>query len=123
MRRLVGLAIVLFVLHEIEELVTGFALIDPWTQTLANLFELPPALVFGIIQLVGAAFLIWVLVTRPTTRWPYWLVTAALAFELDHIVRSLAIHGYYPGVLTAIPLVLLIVPFWRRLTSTTNQLG
>lgn len=44
--RLVGLAILLFALHEVEEWLTGFVIIDPWTQTLASALALPPEFVF-----------------------------------------------------------------------------
>ncbi len=102
----------LLVLHEIEELATGFVRVDPWTITAAQWLNLEPTLVFSVVQLAGIAFLGWLLTKRPTSRWLYWALGLIMIAELDHVLRAIARHSYYPGLATAIVILLFAIPYW-----------
>lgn len=40
-----------------------------------------------------------------------------MIFELDHVIRAIAIGGYYPGLVTAVAILLFAIPYWRALLS------
>ncbi len=111
--KLVGFTTFAFAVHTVEEVLTGLAVVDPLTLTVANMPTIEPMLVFLAVQVVLFSFLAWLVLKQPTNRWPYWILVLVMAFELDHVIRALAIRSYYPGVLTSVLIVLLIVPMWR----------
>ena len=101
----------LFFLHAVEEYSTNFYAMDPSTQWAATLLHISAFSVFVGIQMVVALFLLFLLF-RPNT-----LLLAAfgliLLVEFDHPIHTLFSRGYYPGVITSIPLILLSLFFWR----------
>ncbi len=120
--RFVMVAAGLFAFHEIEELVTGFIHIDPWTINVAQWFNLEPTPVFAIVQLLGVASLGWLLIKRPVSHWPYWLLGLIVLLELEHVIHAFALHAYYPGLATAIAILIFAIPYWTQLLRRKQEL-
>ena len=102
----------LFLLHAIEEYSTNFYVIDPSTQWAAAFLHVSPLAVFVGVQAIVALFLLCLLLKQNI------LLLAAfglvLLVELDHPIHALFAGGYYPGVITSIPLVILALFFWKN---------
>ena len=101
-------AIILFILHGIEEYLTGFYKIDPLFITIAqniNIFSLTLSAKFIIFQ-----FIFWLLLIiafaqlkkEKTMLWFTILFSIIAFFELEHIVNALLIKTYYPGAITSL---------------------
>ncbi len=101
-------AIILFILHGIEEYLTGFYKVDYLFVTIAqniNIFSLALSAKFLIFQ-----FIFWLLLIiafaqlkkEKTMLWFTILFSLIALFELEYIVNALLIKDYYPGAITSL---------------------
>lgn len=120
LKQLFLLSIPLFVAHGLEEMLTGLYNIDshvafmfgwlanlPTMQALFILFQV----MLWLVLIVGYLLL----------RGPKWqlrlmfVVGFVFVYELHHLYKVVVTGGYYPGLLTAIPLYIVGYLFWKEL--------
>jgi len=107
-QRYFAIALGLFALHELEEFVTHFYSIDPFTLAGAEMFRVAPAVLFGAVQLIGFGFLVAGVGSSSLAQRTLFrsLLVLLCLFELTHVIPALSQASYYPGVITASGLVL-----------------
>lgn len=91
--------LILFVVHGIEEYVTGFHTIDPTLQALSLRTGLNVLTIFLFIQIIVLLILLWLI------RYQKMLLAFILLLsflELEHVFRGVIQNKYYPGMLTAL---------------------
>ncbi len=102
------IALGLFAVHLLEEVMTQFPALDPVTLFSAALLRIQPIILFIGIQLIGLCFLI--IGTVWASKMNHLLLRGVLALlclsELTHLVPALNNQRYYPGAMSAIGLVL-----------------
>ena len=107
---LLKLAIPLFVVHAIEEYSTGFLGLDPLFRSIAT-HHLPTIAIYVVEQLLLVAILLWAM--YQPQRWLLVFIGLLFIFEASHVIPALAQTSYYPGLLTAVLLLLLGFFYWR----------
>lgn len=122
LKTLFALSIPLFIAHGIEEILTGFYAIDShvafvfgWLQPLLSLQTS-----FLILQLVFWTFLVIAYFALRADRFVLTLlffVGVLYVYELHHLLKTFQVGAYYPGIVTAIPLYVVGVFFWRELIA------
>lgn len=115
-----GLAIPLFIAHGLEEIFNDFYNIDSQVEFwLGNLNSLPTAqATFILLQIMLWLMLIigYLLILGP--KWQLRLMFipgVAFLYEFHHLYKVFEVGGYYPGIVTAIPLYIIGFLFWREL--------
>ena len=114
------LSIPLFIAHGLEEILTGFYNVDshvafmfgklatmPTTQALFILFQI----MIWLILIIG-----YLLILGP--KWQLRLMFIPgifFIYELHHLYKAFDVGGYYPGIITAIPLYAVGFFFWKEL--------
>ena len=114
------LSIPLFIAHGLEEILTGFYNVDshvafmfgklttmPTTQALFILFQI----MIWLILIIG-----YLLILGP--KWQLRLMFIpgiVFIYELHHLYKAFDVGGYYPGIITAIPLYAVGFFFWKEL--------
>ena len=114
------LSIPLFIAHGLEEILTGFYNVDshvafmfgklatmPTIQALFILFQIMIwlVLIIGYLLLLGP-------------KWQLRLMFIpgiVFIYELHHLYKAFDVGGYYPGIITAIPLYAVGFFFWKEL--------
>ncbi len=107
---LLKLAIPLFVAHAIEEYSTGLLGLDPLFRSITA-HHLPTITLYIVEQLLLVAILLWT-IYQPK-RWLLVFIGLLFIFEVSHVIPALAQTSYYPGLVTAILLLLLGLFYWR----------
>ncbi len=114
------LSIPLFIAHGSEEILTDFYKIDSHSQFMFGyLNSLPtPQAVFVLFQIMLGLMLIiaYLLISRP--KWQMrlmFLPGIIFIYELYHLFKAVSVGGYYPGLITAIPLYIIGALFWKEL--------
>ena len=115
-----GLSIPLFILHGIEEYRTGFYSNNEMYQ-----FVFRPFLEMNWHQVMFATFqvMFWLLLVVSfllvaSEQWRFRMMMvwgAVYILELHHIWKAVVSWSYYPGLITAIPLVIVGFFFWQEL--------
>ena len=114
------LSIPLFIAHGLEEILTGFYNVDshvafmfgklatmPTTQALFILFQI----MIWLILIIG-----YLLLLGP--KWQLRLMFIpgiVFIYELQHLYKAFEVDGYYPGLITAVPLYIVGFLFWKEL--------
>ena len=107
-------------LHFLEELVTGFETRFPvllglgaWPETFFVSFNLTWLVIWAAALVTVGRFRV--------ALFPLWfLAIAAMANGIFHPLAAVAVHGYFPGLLTAPLLGLAGVPLFARLMRFTQ---
>jgi hypothetical protein len=113
------ISIPVFIAHGLEEYVTEFYDIDSFTRFVFGLFEKMSVsqatfLLFQVmvwLLIIISAFLI------ADSQWQFRLMVIpglVYIFELYHLVKSLSILSYYPGLITAFAFPFIGYYFWRE---------
>ena len=116
------ISVPVFIAHELEEILNGFYNVDWSTKIVFGFLDgmsLPQAtfVVFQImlwLALIIFAFLI------TSEKWRLrlmFLPGIIFIVELHHPWSAITSLGYYPGVITSIPLVIIGFLFWKELLS------
>ena len=113
--QLIIIATFLFILHTIEEISESFSRTDSWSLAIGQLTHSNSATVYLVGQVVLFGCLGWLIVTRPRSNGWYWFIGGIMVLEFDHVIRSIAYHTYYPGLATAILILLYAIPYFRNL--------
>ncbi len=123
-----GLSIPLFILHGIEEYRTGFYSNNEMYQ-----FVFRPFLEMSWHQVMFATFqvMFWLLLVVSfllvaSEQWRFRMMMvwgAVYILELHHIWKAVVSWSYYPGLITAIPLVIVGFFFWQELCKGRRLLG
>lgn len=116
------ISIPLFVLHGLEEILSGFYNIDSHVRFVFGWLE--PAISLQVsfiaLQLVFWAVLILAYLFLTRTRWSSWLAIflgLLFVYELHHAYKALVTGAYYPGLLTAFLLYVLSFFYWKELAG------
>ena len=114
------LSVPVFIVHGIEELITGLYKVDSHVQFMFEYFyRLPtPQGIFLLFQimlwfiLIISAFLI------SGEKWQLRLIFIpglVYIYELHHLWKALMVKGYYPGLITALAFPVIAFFFWKEL--------
>jgi hypothetical protein len=120
LKTIMAAAIVLFVVHAVEEFVTGFPDADRSFLWIAELFEglTLPQSVFILYEICLITLLIAVFAVaffRVPLKVFFVLLGIVMLLESVHIIAALVMKGYYPGLITALFFPVLSVLYWIRL--------
>lgn len=120
------LSIPLFIAHGLEEILTGFYKTDSQVEFwLGRLNFLPtPQATFILFQIMIWLMLIisYLLLLGP--KWQLWLMFIpgiVFVYELHHLYKALGTGGYYPGIVTAVPLYILGFFLWKELIKNLKS--
>ena len=118
LKKLFLLSIPVFVLHEIEEFITGFWKVDPLTNYVAKLFPDKNLAIFTFFNLELLLFMMVVALALKSERWQLRMFTLfglVYFFELSHVIRLFTSIKYYPGMITAFLSLIIGFFFWKEL--------
>lgn len=120
LQQLFLILIPLFILHGLEEVFTGFYSIDSQVEFwFGNLNLLPtPQATFILFQIMIWLMLIvsYLLLLGPKWQLRLMFIPGIIfVYELHHLYKAIDVGGYYPGLITAIPLYLVGFLFWKEL--------
>ncbi|KKU66693.1 MAG: hypothetical protein UX89_C0019G0013 [Parcubacteria group bacterium GW2011_GWA2_47_16] len=115
-----GLSIPLFILHGIEEFYTGFYKAGRFTQFIFGPFDQMGAhdIMFLTFQVMFWLLLAVAFLMALGEQWRFRMMMvlgAVYILELHHIWKAVVSWSYYPGLITAIPLVIAGFFFWKEL--------
>lgn len=113
MKKIIFIAAILFVLHIVEELITGFHKVDPSILFLGQMLSVETLIAFIFVQI-----LLGILISLAYfTEVKAFKVILGLAFivELTHVMPSILSLRYTPGLLTALALVGAGIVYWKKL--------
>lgn len=120
------ISIPFFVAHETEELVTAFWEVDPLTNFVASFFaDIPQALFIAW----NFEFLLFLIIIALLLRGEMWILRIFTVFgllfllEFGHLVRVFLYFEYYPGMITAFPLLIIGFFFWKELVRCYRIVG
>lgn len=128
LKTIFGLSIPLFIMHGIEEIMTGFYAVDAWDQFLFTPFATltPHGVMFVTFQvMLWLTLVIGFLMLQSERVRLYLLGVAGLVylFEVHHIVKAVLVGGYYPGLVTAFVFIPLAFVFWREWVRNYTLVG
>jgi hypothetical protein len=114
------IAIPAFIIHGLEEILTGFyntdSQVDFW---LGSLNSLPtPQATFILLQIAIAVILVigYLLLLGPKWQLRVMFIPGIVfIYELHHLYKAVTVGGYYPGLVTALLLYVIGFLFWREL--------
>jgi ABC-type methionine transport system permease subunit len=109
MKKLLIIATILNIIHSSEEIIFYFVTGHP--TGLPFLVVYIPGQIF-LFALLG--FAIW----KPHLKIFSVAVGIILLYEVVHITTAVKAGTYTPGLATAIPLLILAIPFWTKLLTT-----
>ena len=125
LQKLFLVSIPLFIAHGLEEIFTGFYYIDSQVEFwLGNLNVLPtPQATFILFQIIIWLVLIigYMLLLGP--KWQLrmmFVLGIVFIYELHHLYKAIAVGGYYPGLITALPIYIAGFFFWKELIRNYN---
>ncbi len=104
-------------MHGLEEYRTGFLYRDPLMILFANRLALRPEILFIVVQILLGLLLILPAFLSFRRPWLRVIFGAILLFEVDHIIHAISSQTYYPGLWTAIPLVIIGIFYWKLALS------
>lgn len=112
-------SIPVFIMHGIEEYLTGFYELDQWDEWIFGLLPFT-----SIHQAMFATFqvMLWILlivsllllVSERVRFYTLALMGLIYLFEFHHPIKALLEGGYYPGLITSILFPVLAFLFWKE---------
>lgn len=114
------ISIPLFIIHGVEEYITGFYLISPIFKVLfigqrfENIYQsafftfhimLWLCLIISYLLLIGGKWVIRLMV----------LLGLIYIFEIHHIIDALIVRDYYPGLITSFVFPIIAFFYWKEL--------
>jgi hypothetical protein len=127
LKNLFGLSVLLFIAHGTEEIITGLASVDSHVAFLFGSLAALPALqaLFILFQIAIWTLLITTYLLLRGEKWHLVaMVVVAIVFlyELHHLYKVIEVGGYYPGAITAVPLYIVGLFFWKELIKNLQQI-
>jgi hypothetical protein len=119
LKSIFALSIPFFIAHGIEEILTGFYVVDAWD---AYLFQPFAQLSLHGVMFVTFQLMFWLLlvisfVLLLSEQWRFRMLAVigiVYIFELHHPIKALLAGGYYPGLVTSLAFPVLAFLFWRE---------
>ncbi|RJQ34112.1 HXXEE domain-containing protein [Candidatus Parcubacteria bacterium] len=122
LQQLFLISIPLFIIHGLEEIFMGFYNIDSQVDFwFGNLNSLPTSqATFILFQIMIWLMLIVAYLLLLGPKWQLRLMFIPgiiFVYELHHLYKAVEVGGYYPGLITAIPLYIVGFLFWKELVK------
>ncbi len=117
-KNILTISIPLFIIHAFEKFIGGLLKIDPvfrWIEIRG--FSVHAFYFFEQCLLIG---MIACAIYKPK-RLLLLFIGLIFIFELTHIIPAIQQMSYYPGLITAIPLVILGVFYWKALLPKLSR--
>lgn len=119
-KKLFLVLVVLFMLHGVEEYLTGFYKVDLSLAQFFGFFEIIPwpQAVFLLFQAMWWLILVLILLFIFVKKWSYYamiIIGLITLLEIHHIYKALAQMAYYPGLLTSLLIVVVGIFFLKEL--------
>jgi len=117
LKNILSLAILLFIVHGLEEYFTGFYHIDPSIQAVFGKLGFSLASTFLFFQIVLWLLLILGFLLVKKNIWPKTILVVVgliMFYELYHIYKAIMVGGYYPGLYTALIFPVVEYFYWRE---------
>ena len=127
LKKLFYISIPLLIIHGLEELFNGFYNID-WSTKLVFgfLYEMPvPQATFWVFQIMLWLALIVVAFLIASEKWRSRLMLLPgiiFIVELHHPWSAITSWGYYPGLISSIPVLIIGFLFWKELLANQKAL-
>ncbi len=114
-----GISIPIFIAHGVEEIFTGFYVVDAWDAYLFQPFAQLSmhGVMFVTFQLMFWLLLLVSLVLLLDEKWRFRMLAiigVVYVFELHHIVKAVFAGGYYPGLITSLAFPIIAYFFWME---------
>ncbi len=112
------LSILLFYLHGLEEVVTGFYSVDPTFHWLASQFDTIKQAAYYVFHFWWWLLLPIVFLLMKGGKWAYIVLALyglVLVNESYHFIRTLIVWQYFPGTITALGFPIIAVFYWKEL--------
>ncbi len=121
LRNIFLLSIPLFVVHGIEEYLTGFYKVDDilfghLTESVAQ----PAFIIFQVIWW----FLLLIIANQINQKWAFKaliIVGITYMLEVHHLIHALIAKGYYPGATTALLFPFIAFFFWKEIIKRSTD--
>ncbi|MFY9462867.1 MAG: HXXEE domain-containing protein [Candidatus Sungiibacteriota bacterium] len=117
------LAVILWIAHGIEELVTNLYSVDSHVDTMFSFVKgftpIYAAFVVFIIMFSITLIVSYMLILGP--KWQLRLIIIPgliMIYELEHFYKAFLMGGYYPGLITALGFPIIAFFFWRELLKS-----
>ena len=118
LKKLVKLSIFLFIIHAFEEYYTGLLTIDPMFSRVSGLIKISSVTFYIAEQILLVAFLLWG-VYRPK-RWVHIGIGILFIYEISHVISAIENLSYYPGLVTAVLLLIVGFVYWKELLKVNK---
>mgnify|MGYP001583543906 CR=1 FL=1 len=120
LQKLFLFSIPLFIVHGLEEIFSGFYIIDSHVNFMFGYLVTLPNIqaLFLLFQIMLGLMLIISYLLLLGTRWQLRLMCIlgiVFVYEFHHLYKAVDVGGYYPGLITAIPLYIVGFLFWKEL--------
>ena len=120
LRYIIFISIFIFILHSVEEYLTGFYNVDSFFNFVFGDSNIFPSLKinFIVFQVIWWLFLLIILSLSFKNKLSslfLFLFGLVYIFELHHIIKALVFNIYYPGLITSILFPVLGFFYWREL--------
>jgi len=116
-KNILKISIPLYIVHAVEEYSTGLLKIDPvfrWVE--ARGFNVATFYVVEQFLLIG--LILWA-IHRPK-QLALFIIGLIFIFEITHVIPAVQHVSYYPGLITAIPLLIIGCFYWKKLLSISS---
>lgn len=110
---------VIFMIHAVEEYITGFYHVDPIIAFVAAHMQSISQSIFLTLQFMWWILLIVVALLITSKRGQVIvmvLLGLVLIFEFQHLVHAVVVRGYYPGLITALGFPVIAFLYLKELT-------
>lgn len=120
LKNLLLLSIILFIVHGIEELITGFYAIDSHVRFVFGFAQnmVPIHAAFLVFQIMLWLMLVvgYLLLLGPKWQLRLMVIPGLMfIYELHHLYKAISIGSYYPGLITALLFPVLGYFFWKEI--------
>ena len=111
-------ALILIYLHGLEEVLTGFHHVDSFMEFGGRVFNTSPENFYWVSHLLwwlGAPIIFLIFRNKPIILPLLALFGTVFFIEIHHLVKSLLVQSYYPGMITAFLYPIFGVYFYKEL--------
>lgn len=125
LKNLLLISIVLFIAHGVEEIYAGLWNGDSHVAFIFRpLMALPTAEgLFIVMQIMLWLLLVIGFMLLQGFKWQrrvMFILGIAFIYELHHLYKVINVGGYYPGIVTAIPLYIVGFYFWKEFIKNSK---
>lgn len=124
LRKLFIVSLLLIYAHGIEEVINGFQNYDSFMILFAKYFNTTPQFFYWVSHIVWwvSIPLLFILFKSSPLGLPLMTIFGLVfVIELHHVIKGLAIGGYYPGMITALFYPIMGLFFWKQLIQDLRK--